>query len=150
MDMTGFELIKATKQQVWEALNDAEVLKACIPGCEELIKTSDVEFTAKTVLKIGPVKAKFSGVVRLEDLDPPNGYRLVGEGSGGIAGHAKGGATVTLTEEEEGVRLAYEVKSEIGGKIAQLGSRLIDATAKRLAGEFFGKFKETLEQTSNA
>lgn len=145
MDMTGHEFINATKQQVWDALNDAEVLKACIPGCEELIKTSETEFTAKTVLKIGPVKAKFSGVVRFEDLDPPNGYKLTGEGQGGIAGHAKGGAIVTLMEQEDGVLLSYEVKSEIGGKIAQLGSRLIDATAKRLAGEFFGKFKETVE-----
>ncbi len=142
MEMTGDQLIAADRQTVWEALNDPEVLRACIPGCEMLEKTSDTELTATVVTKIGPVKAKFSGDIRLENLNPPMSYSIVGEGKGGIAGFAKGGADVTLAEEEGGTRLSYVVEAKVGGKIAQLGSRLIDSTAKKLAGKFFSSFAE--------
>jgi len=142
MEMNGDELISADRQTVWEALNNPDVLKACIPGCETLEKTSDTELTATVVTKIGPVKAKFSGDVRLENLNPPESYSIVGEGKGGIAGFAKGGADVTLSEEEGGTRLSYVVDDKVGGKIAQLGSRLIDSTAKKLAGKFFASFSE--------
>ncbi len=144
MEMTGDHLIAADRQEVWQALNDPDVLRACIPGCEMLEKTSDTELTATVVTKIGPVKAKFSGEVRLENLNPPTSYSIVGEGKGGIAGFAKGGADVTLSEEEGGTRLSYVVDAKVGGKIAQLGSRLIDSTAKKLAGKFFQNFSELL------
>lgn len=144
MEMNGDQLIAADRQTVWDALNDADILRACIPGCEELEKTSDTELTAKVVIKIGPVKAKFSGDVKLENLNPPQSYTISGEGKGGIAGFAKGGADVTLTEEEGGTRLTYVVDAKVGGKIAQLGSRLIDSTAKKLATKFFTNFSEKL------
>jgi len=141
MDMTGTQRIEAPREVVWAALNDPDVLRQCIPGCQSMERTGDNGFAAKAVLKIGPVKASFSGNVTLSDIDPPNGYTISGEGNGGVAGMAKGGATVKLTEEGEGVTLlTYDVKSQISGKIAQLGSRLIDATAKKLAGEFFESF----------
>lgn len=140
MDMTGEYRIPAPRQMVWEALNDPDVLKACIPGCESLEKTGD-EMVATVVAKIGPVKAKFSGKVRLENLNPPTSYSIVGEGSGGVAGFAKGGAVVRLEEEgPEMTVLHYDVDAQIGGKLAQLGARLIDSTAKKLAGEFFASF----------
>ena len=142
MEMKGDQLISADRQTVWEALNNPEILKACIPGCEALEKISDTELTATVVTKIGPVKAKFSGEVRLENLNPPESYSIVGEGKGGIAGFAKGGADVTLSEEEGGTCLTYIVDAKVGGKIAQLGSRLIDSTAKKLAGKFFASFSE--------
>ncbi|CAN1559040.1 COG3427 Carbon monoxide dehydrogenase subunit G, CoxG [Rhabdaerophilaceae bacterium] len=142
MDMNGSQLINASRETVYAALNDIDVLRQCIPGCEEIEKTSDTEMAAKVVLRIGPVKASFSGKVTLSDLDPPNGYTISGEGSGGIAGFAKGGAAVKLDAVPDGTMLHYDVKAEIGGKIAQLGSRLIDSTAKKLAGEFFEKFSE--------
>jgi carbon monoxide dehydrogenase subunit G len=141
MQMNGSERIQASKEAVWAALNDVDVLKQCIPGCESLEKMSATEMTAKVVLKIGPIKASFAGRVQLSDLDPPNGYRISGEGSGGVAGFAKGGATVRLEAESESVTvLNYAVDAQVGGKVAQLGSRLIDATAKKLAGEFFVRF----------
>jgi uncharacterized protein len=142
MDMNGTQRIEATPETVWAALNDVEVLKACIPGCETIEKTSDTEMNAKATLKIGPVKASFTGKVTLSDLDPPHGYTITGEGSGGAAGYAKGGAKVRLEPIEDGAAtmLNYEVQAQIGGKLAQLGSRLIDATAKKLAGDFFQKF----------
>jgi carbon monoxide dehydrogenase subunit G len=144
MEMNGNQLIAADRQTVWDALNDADILRTCIPGCEELEKTSDTELTAKVVIKIGPVKAKFSGYVKLENLNPPMSYTISGEGKGGIAGFAKGGADVTLSEEEGGTRLTYVVDAKVGGKIAQLGSRLIDSTAKKLAKKFFTNFSEKL------
>ena len=140
MDMTGSQRIEAPRDAVWAALNDADVLKRCIPGCESIEKLSDTEMNAKVVLKIGPVKASFLGKVTLSDLDPPNGYRITGEGSGGVAGFAKGGATVRLEEDGSATILSYDVKAQIGGKLAQLGGRLIDATSKRLAAEFFTEF----------
>lgn len=140
MDMTGEQHIAASRQQVWAALNDVEVLRQCIPGCQSIEKQSDTNMTAKVLLQVGPVRATFSGKVTLSDLDPPNGYRITGEGSGGVAGHAKGSALVRLKEDEAGTLLSYEVRADVGGKLAQLGGRLIDSTAKKLAGEFFDRF----------
>jgi len=143
MDMTGSERIAAPRERVYQALNDPEVLKAAIPGCESIEKTSDTEMTATVVTKVGPVKAKFQGAVTLSDLDPPNGYTISGEGKGGPAGFAKGGARVRLEPDGlngEATVLHYEVKADVGGKLAQLGSRLIDGTARKLAGEFFTNF----------
>lgn len=142
MEMNGSQRIEASREQVYAALNDVDILRQCIPGCESIEKTSDTEMNAKVTLRIGPVKASFTGKVTLSDLDPPNGYTISGEGSGGMAGFAKGGANVDLVPEGEATMLNYTVKAEIGGKIAQLGSRLIDGTAKKLAGEFFSKFGE--------
>jgi len=144
MTMNGEYLLPATKEVVWQKLNDAETLKACIPGCEELTKTSDTSFEATASIKIGPVKARFKGKVDLTDLDPPNGYRISGEGSGGVAGFAKGGAVVTLTEDGGDTILKYDVDAQVGGKIAQVGARLITGTAKKLADQFFGKFAENV------
>jgi uncharacterized protein len=140
MDMTGEQRIAASQQAVWAALNDAEVLRQSIPGCESLEKLSDTEMAAKVKLQIGPVRTTFSGKVTLSDLDPPNSYRISGEGSGGAAGFAKGGAVVRLSADGGATLMRYEVKAEVGGKIAQLGGRLIDSTAKKLADEFFQKF----------
>ncbi len=140
MDMNGEYQIAAPRQRVWEALNDPEVLRQCIPGCEEIVKLSDVEWTAKVTAKVGPVKAKFGGKVTLSDLDPPNGYTITGEGTGGAAGFAKGGAVVKLTDQNTGTLLAYTVKAQVGGKLAQIGSRLIDGASRKMADEFFAAF----------
>jgi carbon monoxide dehydrogenase subunit G len=140
MDMNDSQRIEAPREVVFAALNDTDVLKACIPGCETINKLSDTEMEATVVLKIGPVKAGFGGKVTFSNIDPPNGYTITGEGSGGIAGFAKGGADVRLEADGDATILHYSVKAEVGGKIAQLGSRLIDSTAKKLAGEFFEKF----------
>jgi len=144
MDMTGEYRIPASKQTVWEALNDPEILKASIPGCQELEKVSDTELTAKVATKVGPVSAKFSGKVTLSDIDAPNGYKISGEGQGGVAGFAKGGAEVKLQEEGAETILTYTATAQVGGKLAQIGSRLIDSTAKKMANEFFGKFVEQI------
>ncbi len=142
MEMTGEYRITAPREAVWRALNDPEILKQCIPGCEEIVKLSDTEMTAKVVAKVGPVSARFAGKVTLSDLDPPNGYKITGEGTGGAVGFAKGGADVKLTPDEtgQGTVLSYAVNASVGGKIAQIGARLIDGTARKLADEFFGKF----------
>lgn len=142
MDMKGEERISAPREVVWEALNDPDVLKACIPGCQTLEKTSDTSFSATVQAKVGPVKAKFAGEVSLTDIDPPKGYKISGEGKGGAAGFAKGGAVVKLEEDGNETVLSYEVDANVGGKLAQIGSRLIDSTAKKMAGEFFSKFNE--------
>ncbi|HEV7252921.1 MAG TPA: carbon monoxide dehydrogenase subunit G [Mesorhizobium sp.] len=137
----GEERITAPVRTVWEALNDASVLKACIPGCQSLEKRSDTELDGVVVLKIGPIKATFSGAVTLLNLNPPHSYTIHGEGKGGIAGFAKGGADVTLAEDgPEATVLRYQARADVGGKIAQLGSRLIDSTSKKLAGQFFSSF----------
>ncbi|HUW80601.1 MAG TPA: carbon monoxide dehydrogenase subunit G [Acidocella sp.] len=140
MDMSGERLIEAPKEKVWAALNDPEILKACIPGCETIEKLSDTEMKATASVKLGPIAARFTGNVLLSDLDPPNGYTISGEGQGGVAGFAKGGAKVALLEEPGGTKLVYEVNAQIGGKMAQLGARLIDSTAKQYAETFFTKF----------
>ena len=142
MEMKGTHLIPASKETVWAALNDPDVLRECIPGCKELDKKSDTELSATVVAKVGPVKATFKGEVTLENLNPPNSYSIVGEGKGGIAGFAKGGADVVLTDAEGGTQLDYEVDAKVGGKLAALGSRLIDSTAKKLAGDFFTNFSK--------
>ncbi len=140
MDMTGEFHIPAPRDTVWKALNDPEILKRSIAGCEELEKTSDTEFTAKVTAKVGPVKARFTGKVTLSDLDPPNGYKITGEGQGGAAGFAKGSAEVHLEPEGDGTLLKYVVHAAIGGKLAQIGARLIDGAANKMAGEFFSSF----------
>jgi len=146
MDMTGEHQIKAPRQLVWAALNDPEVLKQSIAGCEELVKTSDTEFEAKVTAKVGPVKAKFTGKVTLSDLDPPNGYTISGEGAGGAAGFAKGGAKVHLEDAQDGgTILKYQVNAQIGGKLAQIGSRLVDGAARKMADEFFTAFTAVVE-----
>ena len=150
MDMTGEYHIPASRETVWKALNDPDVLKQCIPGCEELEKKSDTEFAAKVTAKVGPVKAKFGGAVTMSDLDPPNGYTISGEGTGGAAGFAKGGAKVALTEDGGVTVLSYTVNATVGGKLAQIGSRLIDSTAKKMANDFFAKFAEVVGGRANA
>jgi carbon monoxide dehydrogenase subunit G len=137
--------LPASREAVWEKLNDPAVLKACIPGCEELERTEDGGFRAVAKMKVGPVSARFKGKVTLSDLDPPNGYRISGEGEGGVAGFAKGGATVGLTEKEGGTLLSYNVEAQIGGKLAQLGQRLVNGSAKKLADEFFSNFAKVVE-----
>lgn len=144
MDMTGEQRIAASRQTVWEALNDAEILQQCIPGADEVIKVSDTEFAATVTAKVGPVKAKFKGNVTLSDLDPPNGYTIAGEGKAGPAGFGKGEAKVSLAEDGDGTLMNYEVKATVGGKLAQLGSRLIDGVARKMAGDFFTAFNEVV------
>jgi len=145
MSMSGEQQLTASRERVWAALNDPETLKACIPGCETLDVTGENEFSAVATNKIGPVKARFKGKVRLIDLDPPNGYKISGEGDGGIAGFAKGGATVALTESDGGTRLSYNVEAQIGGKLAQLGQRLINGAAKKFADDFFARFAQAVK-----
>lgn len=152
MNMTGEQRIAASPQRVWEALNDPEVLRASIPGCQSLTKESDVRFTATVEIKVGPIGARFKGAVNLEDINPPNGYTLIIEGNGGIAGSMKGAAKVRLQADGSGTLLTYEVDAQVGGRMAQLGGPIIDATAKQLAGKFFGTFGKVIsgEITSGA
>jgi carbon monoxide dehydrogenase subunit G len=150
MELKGEVRIPAARAVVWDGLNDPEVLKQCIPGCQEIEKTSDTELAAKVVLKVGPVKAPFKGKVTLSDLDPPNGYTITGEGQGGAAGFARGEATVQLADDGGATVLSYTARATIGGKLAQLGQRLLDATANKLAGEFFGKFSEVVAAPAEA
>ena len=140
LTMSGEVQIPASREKVYQKLNDPEVLKQCVPGCESLEKLSDTEFQAVSVMKIGPVKAKWKGKVTLSDLDPPNGYKITGEGEGGVAGFAKGGASVHLSDHDGGTLLKYDVEAQIGGKLAQLGQRLIAGAAKKMADDFFVKF----------
>ncbi len=146
MTMKGEVALSADKQTVWAKLNDPEVLKACIPGCQTLDKTGENGFSAVVKVKVGPVSATFKGSVELTDLDPPNGYRISGQGEGGIAGFAKGGAKVSLADAEGGgTLLSYDVEANVGGKIAQLGARLIDGVAKKNADQFFASFAENVK-----
>ena len=140
MDLTGEYRIPASREKVWDALNDPEVLKQCIDGCEELTKDSDTEFSARVTAKVGPVRAKFTGKVTLSNIDAPNGYTISGEGQGGVAGFAKGGADVTLSGDGAETVLNYTAKAEVGGKLASVGSRLVEGVAKKTADDFFGKF----------
>lgn len=145
MTMNGEVQLAAPQADVWAKLNDPVVLKACIPGCDSLEMLSDHEFEAVATNKIGPVKARFKGKVTLTDIDPPNGYRISGQGDGGIAGFAKGGATVNLKPSEDGgTVLSYAVEAQIGGKLAQLGQRLVNGAAKKMADQFFQKFAEAV------
>jgi uncharacterized protein len=145
MEMTGTRTIAADRATVWAKLNDPEVLKACIPGCSELTGSPEDGFEATVTQKVGPVKATFKGGVTLSDINAPESYTISGEGKGGAAGFAKGGAKVKLTEIAEGTQLDYEVDAQVGGKLAQLGSRLIDGFAKKMAGSFFDNFQEQVE-----
>jgi len=140
MEMHGERRIPASRQAVWERLNDPDTLKECIPGCQSVEKVSDTEFTAKVRAKVGPVSANFAGKVTLSDLNPPAGYTISGEGTGGVAGFAKGAAHVTLEEDGAETVLRYGVEAQIGGKLAQIGSRLIDGTARKMADDFFNRF----------
>ena len=142
VNMDGEERIDAPIGKVWEALNDPEILKACIPGCESLDKKSERELAATVALKIGPIKARFNGEVELKNLKPPHSYTIEGEGKGGIAGFAKGGADDALKEDGDGTILSYTAKADVGGKMAQLGSRLIQSTSKKLAAQFFADFNK--------
>jgi len=148
MEMSGEELITASRAKVWEALNDPEILKQAIPGCEDVEKDGDDAFTATVKVKVGPVKAKFKGQVSLSNIDEPNGYTITGEGKGGAAGFGKGGADIKLTDADGGTLLSYTATASVGGKMAQIGSRLIDSTAKKLASEFFTKFNELVSEPS--
>jgi carbon monoxide dehydrogenase subunit G len=146
MTMSGEFVLPADKATVWARLNDAATLQAAIPGCEGLEKLSDTDFKAVVKVKIGPVSARFNGKVHLTDIQPPDSYRIAGEGEGGVAGFAKGGATVRLADAEGGgTKLSYDVDAQVGGKIAQLGSRLIDGSARKLAAEFFANFAKALQ-----
>jgi uncharacterized protein len=140
--MTGQQIIALPQDATWQALNDTEVLKACIPGCEELDRVSDTRYELAMRARIGPVNARFKGVMTLEDVDAPHGYTMVFEGQGGVAGFAKGQAAVALAPEGDATRLDYSVKAMIGGKLAQLGARLIDGVARKLADDFFKAFNE--------
>ena len=144
MHMAGEQRIAAPRQKVWEALNDPEVLRQCIPGCQSLEREGDDRLNAVAEVKIGPIGARFKGTVTLSDLDPPNGYTISGQGNGGVAGNAKGGAKVRLSDDGAGTLISYDVDAEVGGRMAQLGGPLIDATAKQMAGRFFAKFGEVV------
>ena len=144
MEMTGEQLIPVAQAEVWRGLNDPEVLKACIAGCESIERVSDTEYRVAMVAAVGPVKARFNGKLLLSDLNPPNSYSLSFEGSGGAAGFGKGGAQVSLKTEGTGTRLTYSAKASVGGKLAQVGSRLIDGVARKMADDFFTAFNEKL------
>ena len=149
MKLSGSYQINLPKEKVWEALNDPEILKQAIPGCEEFIKNSETEFTAKATNKIGPFNASFTGDVELKDLNPPNSYKITGSGNSPV-GFASGEASVKLEEENGGTKLVYEVEANVGGKIAQVGARLIDMTAKKMADIFFGKFSELITSSNDS
>ncbi|HEX5477007.1 MAG TPA: carbon monoxide dehydrogenase subunit G [Burkholderiales bacterium] len=142
MEMTGEQLVPASQQDTWTALNDPQVLKACVPGCESITPTGENEYQVLMVAKVGPVSAKFKGKLTLSDVRPPDSYSISFEGQGGPAGFAKGGAQVRLAAEGGKTRLAYAVKANVGGKLAQIGSRLVDAAAKKVADDFFRNFNE--------
>jgi carbon monoxide dehydrogenase subunit G len=144
MEFTGRYAIPASPEAVWDGLNDPELLKTCIPGCEEIEKTSPTDFIAKATLKIGPMKATFRGKVTLSNLDPPHRCTLSGEGQGGVAGFAKGNAEIALAPEDGGTVLTYSANASVGGKLAQIGQRLIDGAAKQIADEFFSRFAQAL------
>ena len=144
MEMNGEKLISASKREVWDALNDPDQLLKAIPGAQTVEKTDEENLIATVKIKIGPISAKFSGKIKLSDINPPNNYTLTGEGSGGAAGFAKGSAKVSLEDHDNGTILKYSVSASVGGKLAQIGQRLIDTAANKLADQFFGKFNEIL------
>ena len=142
MEMTGEQLIPASQQETWNALNDTEILKACVPGCESIVSTGENAFAVQMTARVGPVSAKFKGKMKLSDIKPPVSYNIAFEGQGGVAGFAKGSAGVQLSPEGTGTKLVYQAKANVGGKLAQIGSRLVDAAAQKVAGEFFAAFNE--------
>ncbi|HVL35670.1 MAG TPA: carbon monoxide dehydrogenase subunit G [Burkholderiales bacterium] len=142
MEMTGEQLIPASQRETWDALNDPQMLKQCVPGCESIEPTGENEYQVLMVARVGPVSAKFKGKLTLSDVQPPQSYSIAFEGQGGAAGFAKGGAHVRLAEEQGSTRLSYDVKANVGGKLAQIGSRLIDAAAKKVADDFFRNFNQ--------
>jgi len=144
MEMSGEQVIPAAQAEVWRGLNDPEVLKSCIAGCESIERVSDTEYTMVTLAAIGPVKARFRGKLLLADLDPPSSYSLSFDGQGGAAGFGKGSARVSLAADAAGTRLSYAVKAQVGGRLAQIGSRLIDGVAKKMADDFFAAFKQNI------
>ena len=150
MKMAGEFRVARAREAVWAALNDPAVLKECLPGCQEIARVSETEMTATLTIKVGPVKATFAGAVTLSDLDPPNGYTLSGQGQGGPAGFASGEARVALVEDGGETIVRYDVDAKVGGKLAQIGSRLIDSTARKLAGQFFDSLAETLAAAGEA
>jgi carbon monoxide dehydrogenase subunit G len=149
MEMTGEQLIHASQAATWAALNDPEILKACIPGCESIEKTADNEYTVQMTARVGPVAAKFKGKMTLSNIQPPNSYSIAFEGQGGVAGFAKGGAEVSLAPAGDDTKLSYTAKANVGGKLAQIGSRLVDAAANKVAGDFFVAFNEKISETRN-
>ena len=142
MEMTGEQLIHASQADTWAALNDPEVLKACVPGCESIERNSDTEYVVQMTARVGPVSAKFKGKLNLSNMNPPHSYSIAFEGQGGVAGFAKGSADVSLAPEGHATKLAYKVKANVGGKLAQIGSRLVDAAANKVANDFFNAFNE--------
>ena len=150
MEMTGEQLIHASQADTWAALNDPEMLKACVPGCESIDRTSDTEYVVQMTARVGPVSAKFKGKLNLSNMKPPHSYSIAFEGQGGVAGFAKGGADVSLTPEGHSTRLAYKVKANVGGKLAQIGSRLVDAAANKVANDFFVSFNEKVGKPAHA
>ena len=144
MEMTGEQLIPASQQQTWDALNDPDMLKQCVPGCESIEPAGDNQYQVLMVARVGPVSAKFKGKLTLSDIQPPSSYSIAFEGQGGAAGFAKGGAQVRLSADGAGTRLSYEAKANVGGKLAQIGSRLVDAAARKVADEFFRNFNEKM------
>jgi carbon monoxide dehydrogenase subunit G len=150
MEMTGEQQIPVSQEKTWQALNDVEVLKACIPGCESIEPSGENEYDVVLTAKVGPVSAKFKGKLKLADMKPPDSYNLAFEGQGGVAGFARGSAQVSLTPEGDGkTRLGYAVKASVGGKLAQIGSRLIDGAAKKLAEQFFSAFNKHVTTTGS-
>jgi|CXWL01.1.fsa_nt_gi carbon monoxide dehydrogenase subunit G len=150
MEMTGEQLIHASQADTWAALNDPEILKACVPGCESIDRTSDTEYVVQMTARVGPVSAKFKGKLNLSNMNPPHSYSIAFEGQGGVAGFAKGGADVSLTPEGHSTKLAYKVKANVGGKLAQIGSRLVDAAANKVANDFFVSFNEKVGKPQHA
>ena len=150
MEMTGEQRIPASQADTWAALNDPEVLKACVPGCESIDRVSDSEYAVQMTARIGPVSAKFKGKLTLSDLKPPHSYAIAFDGQGGVAGFARGGAQVSLAPEGHDTLLSYKVQANVGGKLAQIGSRLVDAAANKVAGDFFNAFNERMAQMHGA
>ncbi len=150
MDIAGEQLISVPQSRVWDALNDPQILKACIPGCESIQLVAENQYKILMTVAVGPVKAKFTGDLTLSDIDAPNSYALTFAGNGGVAGFGKGGAQVSLSPEGAGTKLVYTASAQVGGKLAQVGSRLIDSVAKKMAEEFFGRFKAMLPPVEEA
>jgi carbon monoxide dehydrogenase subunit G len=150
MEMTGDQLIHASQADTWAALNDPQILRACIPGCESIELTGANEYAVQMTARVGPVSAKFKGKMALSDIQPPNSYSIAFEGQGGVAGFAKGGAAVSLKAEGASTRLTYSAKANVGGKLAQIGSRLVDAAAQKVAGDFFVAFNEKVGKPAHA